>query len=224
MERLNSEVSAANAANSDVTRECGGPRPASRSGRRGRERRRRRQPLGGHFVEAVERVEGATVEQVDLDVMEDRRTQPLQDSPAAGTPSSCADPTDAPPPPASSRHRGPTPVRSRRLQFPLPAGPGSGPGSPPWPSAHPFGHACMCVETIQPTPARPARPGFNSATPACAWRRDRYTTLSRVLQFGHACMRVETMADRTAIVVRPRGFNSATPACAWRRPAIVDAS
>ncbi len=61
--------------------------------------------------------------------------------------------------------------------------------------------------------------GFNSATPACAWRPNPECGklfISSWLQFGHACLRVET-AYRTRRQKSPRlRFNSATPACAWR--------
>ena len=83
-----------------------------------------------------------------------------------------------------------------------------------------FGHACLRVETIIPhgsdvgCGAASIRPrllargdfhpifryafdgsGFNSATPACAWRPDERSSwilYLRALQFGHACLRVET--------------------------------
>ena len=132
-----------------------------------------------------------------------------------------------------------------------------------------FGHACLRVETALTTAYRKhshnasIRPRllargdrncgegidvrelrFNSATPACAWRRLRPSlcrsrgtpasirprllargdstppkttrdSTSR-LQFGHACLRVETLPYFFAFR-RTTRFNSATPACAWRR-------
>ena len=84
-----------------------------------------------------------------------------------------------------------------------------------------FGHACLRVETwrggacLSGTAGASIRPrllargdtsncllfngktfGFNSATPACAWRLGRFGRAlgaSRRLQFGHACLRVETV-------------------------------
>ena len=83
-----------------------------------------------------------------------------------------------------------------------------------------FGHACLRVETIGMYSMRvDFRRRFNSATPACAWRRvetrgatawrdcfnsatpacawrpvdaARFRQRKRTLQFGHACLRVET--------------------------------
>ena len=59
-----------------------------------------------------------------------------------------------------------------------------------------FGHACLRVET--PTTAdriASSVVSFNSATPACAWRRHGFPVprqIAEKLQFGHACLRVET--------------------------------
>ncbi len=76
-----------------------------------------------------------------------------------------------------------------------------------------FGHACLRVETGWHRPSRRFARCFNSATPACAWRRQcpRHTGRPAVaLQFGHACLRVETLI-RNPIVpltqdasIRPR--------------------
>ena len=111
-----------------------------------------------------------------------------------------------------------------------------------------FGHACLRVET-RCGKACPGcgSDGFNSATPACAWRplsgpncsgknerasiRPRLLArgdenpsllskdLTAMLQFGHACLRVETYGVMTLRGLDGSRFNSATPACAWRLPA-----
>ena len=43
---------------------------------------------------------------------------------------------------------------------------------------------------------------FNSATPACAWRRvflRQFVVVETALQFGHACLRVETYQNLVAL-------------------------
>ena len=61
-----------------------------------------------------------------------------------------------------------------------------------------FGHACLRVETTSNQICSMLQYGFNSATPACAWRRgevERASCDMAKLQFGHACLRVETRCD-----------------------------
>ena len=82
-----------------------------------------------------------------------------------------------------------------------------------------FGHACLRVETCLRSPAGHRLQRFNSATPACAWRRlaekknasrkEGASIRPRLLARGDG----ERWRPRTDI---PSGFNSATPACAWR--------
>ena len=105
-----------------------------------------------------------------------------------------------------------------------------------------FGHACLRVETIRRGRFPVRCPGFNSATPACAWRRLSRCRKSpgpgasirpRLLARGDLSA-LPTELQETAASIRPRllargdsrtspmmpaeqwCFNSATPACAWR--------
>ena len=73
--------------------------------------------------------------------------------------------------------------------------------------------ANTCTLAAYSLPSPRQANGFNSATPACAWRPGTVTAPTSphdLLQFGHACLRVETRFQRRVVVytlhtsIRPR--------------------